>query len=104
MISEVSEYGGYGNFGGLSDDGGGWATSTVGGPGWQRFQSRRNQPTTIEGTAVPVGGSDSFEPADRCFHQKFGMGTIEVVDGDHLTIEFDNAGSKRVMAQFVAKP
>jgi hypothetical protein len=32
------------------------------------------------------------------------MGTIEAVDGDHLTIEFDNAGTKRVMAQFVAKP
>ena len=53
MISEVGEYGGYGNFGGLSDDKGSWATSTVGGPGWQRFQSRRNQPTTIEGTARP---------------------------------------------------
>ncbi|MGB0552994.1 MAG: ATP-dependent helicase [Alphaproteobacteria bacterium] len=104
MISEVGEYGGYGNFGGLSDDGGSWATSTVGGPGWQRFQSRRNQPTTVEGTALPAGRSDSFEPADRCFHQKFGMGTIEAVDGDHLTIEFDNAGTKRVMAQFVGKP
>jgi DNA helicase-2/ATP-dependent DNA helicase PcrA len=104
MISEVGEYGGYSNYGGLSDDGGGWATSTVGGPGWQRFQSRRNQPTTIEGTVMPASGSNNFEPADRCFHQKFGMGTIETVDGDHLTIEFDNAGTKRVMAQFIAKP
>ena len=32
------------------------------------------------------------------------MGTIEAVDGDHLTISFDHAGTKRVMAQFVAKP
>ena len=33
-----------------------------------------------------------------------GYDVIEAVDGDHLTIEFDNAGTKRVMAQFVGKP
>ncbi|MEC7537026.1 MAG: hypothetical protein VYB59_06990 [Pseudomonadota bacterium] len=53
---------------------------------------------------MPAGESESFAPSDRCFHQKFGMGTIEAVDGDHLTISFDHAGTKRVMAQFVAKP
>jgi DNA helicase-2/ATP-dependent DNA helicase PcrA len=104
MISEVGEYGGYGNSGGLSEEGGGWGNNTAGGPGWRRFQSHRDQPSTIEARAALTGGSDSFEPGGRCFHQKFGMGTIEAVDGDHLTIEFDNAGTKRVMAQFVAKP
>ena len=90
--------------GGLGESSDGWSTSpTIGGPGWQRFQRRRNQPTTIEGSALPVGGDDDFAPSDRCFHQKFGMGTVEAVDGDHLTIAFDKAGTKRVMAQFVAK-
>ncbi len=106
MTSEVGGYGGYGHYGGLndSDAGDAWGTSTVGGPGWQRFQRRRNEPATIDGVAFPVGESGDFAPSDRCFHQKFGMGTITTVDGDHLTIEFDNAGTKRVMAQFVARP
>ena len=104
MTSEVGDYGGYGQYGGLGESGDGWSTSpTIGGPGWQRFQRRRNQPTTIEGSALPVGGDDDFAPSDRCFHQKFGMGTVEAVDGDHLTIAFDKAGTKRVIAQFVAK-
>lgn len=104
MTSEVGEYGGYGQYGGLSESGDGWSTNpTIGGPGWQRFQRRRSQPATIEGSALPVGTDDDFAPSDRCFHQKFGMGTVEAVDGDHLTIAFDKAGRKRVMAQFVAK-
>mgnify|MGYP001211121224 FL=1 len=104
MSSEVGDYGGYGQYSGLGESGDGWSTSpTFGGPGWQRFQRRRSQSTTIEGSALPVDGHDDFAPSDRCFHQKFGMGTVEAVDGDHLTIAFDKAGTKRVMAQFVAK-
>ena len=49
------------------------------------------------------GSGDGFAAGDRCFHQKFGMGWIQVVDGDHLTIEFDKAGAKRVVAAFVEK-
>ena len=108
VTSEVGAYGGYSGLGGLRDnptEDDGWsATPTVGGPGWQRFQRHRATPTTIEGTATQVGPSGSFSAGERCFHQKFGMGTIEAADGDHLTIAFDNAGTKKVMAQFVAKP
>ena len=105
VTSEVSGYGGFGQYGGVNDGAGdAWGSPTIGGPGWQRFQRRRSEPKTIEGTAMPAGESETFAPSDRCFHQKFGMGTIEAVDGDHLTISFDHAGTKRVMAQFVAKP
>ena len=104
MMSEVGAYSEYSQFRRLSENHGGWSTSpTVGGPGWQRFQRQRDRETTIEGTAIPLGSNNEFTPADRCFHQKFGMGTIEAVDGDHLTIAFDKAGTKRVMAPFVAK-
>ncbi|MEE2689816.1 MAG: UvrD-helicase domain-containing protein [Pseudomonadota bacterium] len=101
MTSEVGEYGGYA---GLAENGEDWSSNvSIGGPGWQRFQRRRNQATKIEGTVLPVEADEEFQPANRCFHQKFGMGTIEAVDGNHLTISFDKAGTKRVMAQFVTK-
>ena len=45
-----------------------------------------------------------FVRNDRCFHQKFGMGIVRGVDGDYLTIDFDNADRKKVMATFVEKP
>ena len=34
-------------------------------------------------------------------HQKFGAGTVTDVDGNKLTIEFDEAGRKRVVDSFV---
>jgi DNA helicase-2/ATP-dependent DNA helicase PcrA len=105
VTSEVSGHGGFGQYGVVNQSTGDeWVSSTTGGPGWQRFQKHLNEPKTIEGMALPVNEVESFSPSDRCFHQKFGMGTIEAVDGDHLTISFDHAGTKRVMAQFVAKP
>ena len=91
-----------------------------GGPGWRRYQERdsnahvaRGQTIrgqTIRGQfvdATPVGtatGSSGFSVGDRCFHQKFGMGDIAAADGDKLTIDFDKAGRKKVMAAFVQKP
>ena len=33
----------------------------------------------------------------RVLHTKFGPGTIEVVDGNKLTVEFDKAGRKMVL-------
>lgn len=45
--------------------------------------------------------NNRFAVGDRCFHQKFGMGTVASTDGDYITIGFDNAGTKKVMATFV---
>ena len=108
QIEVTSEVSGYGNFGQYSVDDQStsdeWASPTIGGPGWQRFQKHLKKSKTIEGMVLPVNEVENFSPTDRCFHQKFGMGTVETVDGDHLTIFFDHAGTKRVMAQFVVKP
>ena len=38
---------------------------------------------------------------DRVFHQKFGYGLINAVEGDKLDIEFDKAGRKKIVARFV---
>ncbi|MDA0339185.1 MAG: UvrD-helicase domain-containing protein [Proteobacteria bacterium] len=43
----------------------------------------------------------SFAIGERIFHQKFGYGQIIDVEGNKLEIEFDKAGTKRVLDSFV---
>jgi len=85
--------------------GGGFAAMPArGGPGWQRLQARGPGARLIEAEPEVLHGSgDGFAKGDRCFHQKFGMGWVRTVKGDHLTIDFDSAGSKKVVAAFVEK-
>jgi DNA helicase-2/ATP-dependent DNA helicase PcrA len=45
--------------------------------------------------AIPVGA--------RVFHQKFGYGTVTSAEDDRLDIDFDKAGSKRVLDRFVER-
>ena len=45
----------------------------------------------------------SFQIGDRVFHQKFGYGEVIELDGDRLDIEFDQAGSKKIIADFVSR-
>jgi len=47
-----------------------------------------------------IGG---FKPGDRVFHQKFGNGTVLVVEDNKLAIDFDQSGEKKVMDAFVEK-
>jgi DNA helicase II / ATP-dependent DNA helicase PcrA len=86
-------------------------------PGWQRAQARANArngdgergryvktPPTIDGTVVrKSSGSDVFSPGERVFHQKFGYGRVRDIDGDKLTVSFEKAGEKRVVASFVER-
>jgi DNA helicase-2/ATP-dependent DNA helicase PcrA len=100
-----SDSGLYGGTGGFSDSGWGGSSPSVGGPGWRRFQQRGPGLPLIDADAETVrGGAGQFEKGERCFHQKFGMGVVSAVDGDHLTIDFDKAGTKKVVAAFVEKP
>ena len=48
-------------------------------------------------------GKHDFMTGERVFHQKFGMGTIDAVEADKLEIQFDKAGSKKVVASFVSR-
>ncbi len=38
----------------------------------------------------------------RVFHGKFGYGTIEVIEGNKLEIDFEHSGRKRVLDSFVS--
>ena len=77
------------------------------GPGWARLQERRQRGFTpsrapAEGTPALTGRSD-YVVGDRVFHQKFGNGNIITIEGDRLTIAFDKAGDKKVVAGFVER-
>lgn len=81
-------------------------------PGWQRAQRAQNQerplhrrPATIEGELVASDqpGATDYTKGERIFHQKFGYGEVSTVDGNKLTVDFDKAGRKRVLANFVER-
>jgi DNA helicase-2/ATP-dependent DNA helicase PcrA len=98
--------------------GAGWAATPAANAAWGTGWSEGNQggyrkslprpPLVIEhsrpsgrGLEVPrVGG---FSVGDRVFHQKFGYGTIQVVEGNKLEIAFDKADMKKVMDAFVER-
>jgi DNA helicase-2/ATP-dependent DNA helicase PcrA len=61
-----------------------------------QIESRSYRVQSAEGEAELAIGS-------RVFHEKFGAGTVRRVEHDKLEIDFDKAGSKKVMAGFVRK-
>ena len=59
---------------------------------------------TIEGELVAKSSaSSSYGSGDRVFHIKFGPGSVAVVDGNKLTVDFDKAGRKMVLESFVQR-
>ena len=82
------------------------AASTYNSPGWRRMNERRGrkgvgQPREARGLVIDAEAVSAFAEGTRVFHQKFGYGRITAVEGDKLTIDFDKAGEKRVVASFV---
>ena len=83
------------------------------GPGWGRAQAfgRGQQPFGRRGGAVieakPVQKSvisartSDIPVGARVFHEKFGYGCVLSVEGNKLEIEFEKAGTKRVVDSFV---
>ena len=113
-VQARSETGYYG--GGLRDGQGRWDETHYGAgydsPGWRRAQSRgyaggppgRTQVIEGEGRLVAVsdtGAAGAYKTGDRVFHQKFGYGRVRAVEGNKLTVAFDQSGEKRVIDSFV---
>ncbi len=75
-------------------------------PGWRRLQARSQvrgigQPREARTMTIDLDATSAFTTGDRVFHQKFGYGEVMEIEGDKLVIEFDKAGEKRVVAQYV---
>lgn len=63
-----------------------------------------NRAPVIEGRAVrlpPSRASHDFAVGDRVFHEKFGYGLIDMIEGDKLSIAFEHSDVKKVMAAFI---
>lgn len=79
------------------------------GPAWQRAMTSSSTVTRApapseRGPAASVGAKPRSDLAIgmRVFHEKFGYGEIMDIDGNKLEVEFDQAGSKRVLDGFVS--
>jgi DNA helicase-2/ATP-dependent DNA helicase PcrA len=84
-------------------------------PGWRRAQANwasagavrnraRGAPSEIDGELVAASTVETppqFALGQRVFHQKFGYGRISEMEGNKLTVEFEKAGQKKVVASFV---
>jgi DNA helicase-2/ATP-dependent DNA helicase PcrA len=114
-IEATVDEGFYGGYAGFRDNGqAAEFGSTYDSPGWKRAQANRaasggfrSRPPLIEAQAWSVQTSDPsaslYARDDRVFHQKFGYGRVRYVEGNKLTVDFDKAGEKRVIDQFVSR-
>src|ERR1700742_2293115 len=114
-VDTVMDEGFYGGATGFRDNAGAASfASTYDSPGWKRAQANRaaaggvrTRPPLIEAQAWSVQTSDpgasQYARGDRVVHQKFGYGRVSFVEGNKLTVEFDKAGEKRVIDQFVQR-
>jgi DNA helicase-2/ATP-dependent DNA helicase PcrA len=74
-------------------------------PGWRRLQSNAarpiRQPAEAKNLVIDATAVSAFGTGDRVFHQKFGYGEVIGVEGDKLEVEFDHAGTKRIVGRFL---
>ncbi len=101
--------------GGASDTGwarygrrGGYGAASMGratGDGHGGHGGRGRTGPLIEARAIETEAATAcdFALGERVFHLKFGYGQIAAIDANKLTIEFEKAGRKRVMASFVER-
>ena len=73
-------------------------------PGMVRARARAGQANRfidVIPSLVESRPAADFAKGARVFHQKFGYGTVRLVESDRLTIAFDEAGEKKVISSFV---
>ncbi len=75
-------------------------------PGWKRMQARQgqygmSQPKESRNTVIDATALASFTLGERVFHQKFGYGAVIGIEGDKVEVDFDKAGVKKVVSQYL---
>jgi DNA helicase-2/ATP-dependent DNA helicase PcrA len=76
-------------------------------PGWKRLQARQgqygtSQPRESRNTVIDATALASFTLGERVFHQKFGYGAVIGIEGDKVEVDFDKAGTKKVVSRFLS--
>jgi DNA helicase II / ATP-dependent DNA helicase PcrA len=82
------------------------ARGTGRGPGWVRASAQggfKPGQALLEGRATTIADTKPsiYHEGDRIFHEKFGYGIVQQVDGNKLQIRFDTSGIKSIMDSFV---
>jgi DNA helicase-2/ATP-dependent DNA helicase PcrA len=75
-------------------------------PGWRRLQANQgqrgmSQPREARNMTIDTEAISAFLLGDRVFHQKFGYGRVNAVEGDKVEVAFDKAGIKHVVGRFL---
>ncbi|MEM7745868.1 MAG: UvrD-helicase domain-containing protein [Pseudomonadota bacterium] len=81
-------------------------SNTYNSPGWRRMNERRGRkgvgsPREARSLIIDAEAVSAFSTGDRVFHQKFGYGLVSAIEGDKLTVIFEKAGEKKVVASYV---
>lgn len=80
------------------------------GPGYRRAQSASGRPGfgragviegEVEKLTVVSAKPSTYAAGQRVFHDKFGYGVVEDVEGNKLNVKFETSGLKRVVDSFV---
>ncbi|WP_170348026.1 ATP-dependent helicase [Ruegeria atlantica] len=76
-------------------------------PGWKRMQARQgqygmSQPRETRNTVIDATAVASFTLGERVFHQKFGYGAVIGIEGDKVEVDFEKAGTKKVVSRFLS--
>jgi DNA helicase-2/ATP-dependent DNA helicase PcrA len=121
-VDAASETGYYGGGPGMDEPKSRWDDAKTFGsgytsPGWRRAQAQAttarpfagggSRQSVIEGegrlVAVSEPSAGSYTRGERVFHQKFGYGLVTAVEGNKLSVNFDQAGDKKVIDAFVER-
>ncbi len=75
-------------------------------PGWKRLQARSgdrgmSQPKETRNMTIDMTAVSSFVMGERVFHQKFGYGAIIGIEGDKLEVDFEKAGTKKIVSSYL---
>ena len=113
VLTPPGLYGHQGGMGGVTQDFGrsgleerAMRADVYNSPGWKRLHANQgargmSQPREARGFTIDAAAESAFTIGERVFHQKFGYGRVEGVEGDKLEIAFDKAGIKRVVGRFL---
>ena len=94
------------NISSFSENGEDNESDTYNSPGWRRMKnkSRPNETFGNDNKDIITIDTTTVETKDltkRIFHQKFGYGQVLSTDGDKLTILFEKAGEKKILAKYI---
>ncbi|MGJ8617185.1 MAG: ATP-dependent helicase, partial [Sulfitobacter sp.] len=75
-------------------------------PGWRRLQARAgergmSQPKESRNMTIDMNAVSSFVMGERVFHQKFGYGAVIGIEGDKLEVDFEKAGTKKIVSSYL---